>query len=269
MNRERADGHRGMRMTAGDGFQAGPPRPAAGAQKGISGPAAAKADTEYRGRTLLRGSLSAFSPWEILQWFAYREGEGTLVLSRAADGAREQAWLHIEEGCIRALEIESVRVDDRAPARNAAEAKPGRTDGTRLEVGSGPEESCEPAASRLGGRLIDGGYVRVPQLRFALALQRLMAAEGKGWRWLGQLLHDCGHLPAPQLDRALQDLARERLMMVLGWRTGTFRFSAAVPSRPGLPVGQRIEPLLLQLSHRIDDRAGETEPPSAPSGRPV
>jgi hypothetical protein len=208
---------------------------------------AADSNHESRGHdprgAVLHGSLQVFSCWEVLQWMAQRAGEGTLRLTLRDRDRRARAWLHLQEGTLVALSL-----------RN------GGVPGGREHQGPAP---YEPAPGRLGGWLVGRGRIDTPRLRFALGLQGIMAGEGRRPLLLGQILCQCGYLESAELTEALRGLAREALADVLRWKEGTFRFRCARPIGPGLPVGERIEPLLLQLSHAMDGGAG------IPSSQPM
>jgi len=203
----------------------------------------ARADAERPGRvdegsSALRGSLEIFSPWEILQWVSYRADECTLLLTRPGAAGRERAWLHLREGSLLGIVL------DRGGERSDSK-----------------RDALEPLPGHLGAWLVDRGSLPLGRLRFALGLRAVLARRGET-RPLGRLLVECGFLKAENLDAALAEFARECLAEVLGWRSGRFRLRFEEPGRLLLPVGERIEPLLLQLSHAIDDCTAM--PPNSP-----
>ncbi len=210
---------------------------------------AAKASASQTEDELLRGRLSAFSCWEVLQWMAPRVGEGTLHVTRAEDGGRVSAWVTVRDGVV--LEMGLASDEDDAPAGHGA-------DGAHLPAGRKDREPAlddEADARRLGGKLLRMRAIDLAQLRFALHLQAMAGAQGEERIALGHLLERCGYASAREVTGALRELARERLATMFGWKEGSFFVSPALPAKRGLPVGERIEPLLLELMQAIDQDA--------------
>jgi len=219
-------------------------------------------------KPLLEGSLAAFPVWDILQWMSRREDAAWLELERppsSAPGNRVspaevpaaapraenetglvQGWLHL---CTGRLESVGIRRDglSRLPAKSRSLAR----------------------AGSLGGWLVARGWLQEPQLRLGLRLQALLRMQTRGGHVpdqavrLGQVLVGCGLLTREQLDEALHGLGFEWVRDLLSWRAGRFRYYAGSPAEAGLPVGERIETLLLRASQWLDEHeGGESGTPS-------
>jgi len=174
-------------------------------------------------REILRGSLAAFSLWDVLQWVAAWEGEGVLLIREAG---WPPAWLHCRDGRLRAAQL------------------PG-----------GPDAQSAPLAAcveRVGGQLVARGTLDRPQLRFALATQAAQGRAGAIVTPLGEIARRAGFLDEPTLADALREQAWQRLMVRLQRRSGIFILLAGRPAEPGLTIDEPLEPLLLRAAQAVD-----------------
>jgi hypothetical protein len=174
---------------------------------------------------LLTGSLEAFSPLEVIQWMAYRTGEGVLAFHSARhDRPCGSVRMHCRDGMALSLSAD------------------------------GAARSASAGGGRLGVMLVERGSLSLPELRYALAFQRLSPAGDH--RLLGEILLKHRFVSAEELAEGLQALALQCLVEVVSWHSGTFTFHAGGLTPPFLPLGERIERLLLRSAHSIDERAG-------------
>ena len=174
---------------------------------------------------LLTGSLEAFSALEVIQWMAYRTGEGVLAFHSVREGRP----------------CGSVRVHCR--------------DGMALSLNAdGAAQSASAGGGRLGAMLVERGNLGLPELRYALAFQRLSPAGDH--RLLGEILLKHRFISTEELAEGLKALALRCLVDVASWHRGTFAFHSGGLRPPFLPLVERIERLLLRSAHSIDERDG-------------
>ena len=187
---------------------------------------------------LLAGSLEAFPAGEVLQWLTHRLGDTTVVFRPVEAGSRSRpVSVHVCDGVARALWL-----DGRPPAPRSAR---------RAAMG------LEPRAGALGGALVERGALGSGELRAGLGVQQMLAGQGRD-RPLGRVLCDLGFVEPGLLDQLLREQALLRLVELFQRRAGEFAFYAGPPgppgepARPALPVGERIDHLLLRVAHAVD-----------------
>jgi hypothetical protein len=174
-------------------------------------------------REILRGSLAAFSLWDVLQWVAAWGGEGVLVIREAG---WPPAWLHCGDGRLRAVHL---------PAGPAV-----------------PTAALDACAGRIGGQLVARGMLDRAQLRFTLATQAAQGRAGSIVTPVGEIARRAGFLAGPVLEEALRDQAWQRLTARLARRGGAFILLAGRPRHQGLTIDEPLEPLLLRAAQAVD-----------------
>jgi len=179
-------------------------------------------------RPCLSGSLASFRPDEVLQWFAHRRGQATVVF-RPAAGAGGCVAVHVRDGTAQALKFRP---------RDARAQWPGE------------REAGEPRAGCLGALLLERGALDAGQLRASLGLQRLIAPRRR--RAIGQIVCDLGFAEAGLVEELLREQALQRLVALLQVRAGDFAAYPGKPAPPVIAMGERIDHLLLRVTHLID-----------------
>ncbi|MFH1682127.1 MAG: DUF4388 domain-containing protein, partial [Candidatus Eisenbacteria bacterium] len=104
-------------------------------------------------------------------------------------------------------------------------------------------------------------------------LMRALRLESSSDLSFAQILVREGALDLPELSRVLREQIREQIRQVLRWEEGRFEFTPEVSVRrygPGCSV--KVESVLLQAAHEVDEEAGNEPEPAAnaePSPEPA
>lgn len=202
---------------------------------------------------LLYGDLASFPLADVLQWVATWEGEGVLVLRRH-DGALH-GWLHCRAGSVEAVGAAS---DAAPPAPSGGEPSRMTPVGEQRQAsarGGIDPVAWEAHAQRLGGHLVARGQLAPPQLRFALAVQASAHAAGIPPLPLGRLLTRAGYVREDALREALRRIAFDQVLACFSLHQGTFTLQPGQPSEQGVPLGERVAPLLLRAMEAWDAAA--------------
>lgn len=183
---------------------------------------------------LLSGSLAAFQAQEVLQWMMHYPGEGILSFEIPIEHFAEPYLLELE---LRRGEVVSLR--EGLPAHASKQAP-----------------TLQPHLGRLGALLVDRELIAPGELRYGLGLQEIIRRRQEASP-LGEVLMTLGFLNAEALDGALRDLALRKLAGLLSQTSGTFHFRRGSLPPPALPVGQRLDHLLLRVAHLVDQIGAE------------
>ena len=183
---------------------------------------------------LLSGSLAVFQAQEVLQWMMHYPGEGILSFEIPIDQYAEpyRLELHLRRGEVLALH-------EGSPVR-AAQSAP----------------TLQPHLGRLGALLVEKELIAPGELRYGLGLQEIVRRRQESSP-LGEVLMTLGFLDAEALDGALRDLALRKLAGLLSQASGRFSFRRGSLPPPALPVGQRLDHLLLRVAHLADQIGAE------------
>ncbi len=198
-------------------------------------------------RALLSGSLESFRPDEVLQWFAHRRGEATVVF-RPAAGAGRCVVVHVRDGAAQAVKLGAGEARAAGPGQRPAGPQRGRLG--RPARGAVDGVGLEPRAGSLGALLLERGALSAGQLRAGLGLQRLVAPRRR--RAIGQIVCDLGFAEPGLVEELLREQALQRLAALLQVRAGSFAAYPGAPAAPVIVIGERIDHLLLRLTHLID-----------------
>ncbi len=187
---------------------------------------------KHNNRALLTGSLSFFSPQEVLQWVGHHGGEGLLVFDIPADWRAFHGRLSVH---FKEAELVSLRLTD-----------------PHSEERSVRKSICSsPAPGTLGGLLVDRKIILNSELRYGLSLQETIGQKQKP-PLLGEILQGLGLLSPDSLAGSLKDLAVSYFAELFRCQRGSFAVYRGQLEKPFLPVNERIDHILLRAAYDAD-----------------
>ncbi len=204
---------------------------------------------------LLTGSLATFQAQDVLQWMGHHPGEGVLVfeIPKGQGSFHGSLGVHIRAGV--ALSVKTGIAHPSLPGNAGPEP------GSSCRAAA-PAHALEPQIGTLGAILLKRRIIASGELRYALALQWMLRHKRSALP-LGGLLQRLGLLVPEVLEGVLKDLALHRLAELFDCNNGRFTLFSGSQLPPFLPVGERLDRLLLRVAHLVDQFEPDPDPSRA------